>query len=104
MCCVTVRNSIVGERAICDYFIANGKAEALLGGDAADLVNEWREVASTITKSFISVCFIFRDTVIDVLEKLNTFIATRTTITGIAPSVADIAMWAAIKSISVSND
>lgn len=104
MCCVTVRNSIVGERAICDYFIANGKAEALLGGDAADLVNEWREVASTITKSFISVYFIFRDTVIDVLEKLNTFIATRTTITGTAPSVADIAMWAAIKSISVSND
>lgn len=104
MCCITVRNSIVGERAICDYFIANGKAEALLGGDAADLVNEWREVASTITKLSFNSCFIFRDTVIDVLEKLNSFIATRTTITGTAPSVADIAMWAAIKSIFFLSD
>lgn len=47
---LTSSQSIVGENAICDYFIANGKAEALLGGEAADVVKEWREYASTITK------------------------------------------------------
>lgn len=44
------RESIVGENAICDFFIKNGKAEALYGGENAALVQEWRDYASTITK------------------------------------------------------
>lgn len=40
----------MGENAIADYFIANGKADALLGGADAELVKEWRNFASTITK------------------------------------------------------
>lgn len=44
------RESIVGENAICDFFIKNGKAEALYGGDAAAVVQEWRDYATTVTK------------------------------------------------------
>lgn len=43
-----------------------------------------------------------RENVVEALEKINTFIATRTTITRNTFTVADIALWAAIKGMIVS--
>lgn len=44
------RQSIVGEPAICDYFISKSSDKTLLGGEDAETVKEWREFATTITK------------------------------------------------------
>lgn len=44
------RQSIVGEPAICDYFISKSSDKSLLGGEDAETVKEWRDFATTITK------------------------------------------------------
>lgn len=44
------RNTISGEQAICDYFISKCADKTLLGGDDAATVQEWREVAASVTK------------------------------------------------------
>ena len=44
------RESIIGQDAICDHFISKSSNQDLLGGDAAALVKEWRDLAATITK------------------------------------------------------
>ena len=44
------RNSISGEQAICDYFISKCADKALLGGEESATVQEWREIAASITK------------------------------------------------------
>ena len=93
------RNSIVGQDAICDYFISKCADQSLLGGDESSLVKEWRDIAASVTKYFIEIGFYSRESVLEVIEKLDTFIATRTYILRNTLSVADIALWAAIKRI-----
>ena len=44
------RESIVGQESICDHFISKSSNQDLLGGDDADLVKEWRDLAATVTK------------------------------------------------------
>ena len=44
------RNSIVGQDAICDYFISKCADQSLLGGDESSLVKEWRDIAASVTK------------------------------------------------------
>ena len=84
--------SIVGEPAICDYFIAKSGDKTLLGGDDAETVKEWREFATTLTKENIE----------EKLEKLDTYIATRTCIVRNTFTLADIAVWAALKVLDVA--
>lgn len=91
------RNSIVGEDAICDYFISKCADQSLLGGDEASLVKEWRDIAASVTKYPIEMVVNLRESVLEVVEKLDTFIATRTYILRNTLSLADIALWAAIK-------
>lgn len=43
------------------------------------------------------MCLICRENVLEQIEKLNTYIATRTCIVRNQFTIADIAMWAAIK-------
>lgn len=44
------RNTITGEDTICDYFISKCSDQALLGGDDAATVKEWRQIAASVTK------------------------------------------------------
>ena len=89
----------MGQDAICDYFISKCADQSLLGGDESSLVKEWRDIAASVTKYFIEIGFYSRESVLEVIEKLDTFIATRTYILRNTLSVADIALWAAIKRI-----
>ena len=52
---------------------------------------------STFSNNSNYFCLINRENVTEAIEKINTFIATRTTISRNTFTVADVAMWAAIK-------
>ena len=98
------RQSIVGEPAICDYFIAKSGDKTLLGGDDAETVKEWREFATTLTKWVPLSQITRRENIEEKLEKLDTYIATRTCIVRNTFTLADIAVWAALKGLLGAGD
>ena len=98
------RQSIVGEPTICDYFIAKSGDKTLLGGDDAETVKEWREFATTLTKWVPLSQITRRENIEEKLEKLDTYIATRTCIVRNTFTLADIAVWAALKGLLGAGD